>query len=101
MSRFSFIACLTLSLTACTRFESADNELDKYVGRQVTEVAATLGPPTTKFRLAAGRSSFDWVTYGSCTYSVVATTRQPNSPSLADWRVESWQQTAACLDVQR
>ena|SRR6478672_13417883 len=101
MSRFSFIACLTLSLTACTRFESADNELDKYVGRPVTEVAAKLGPPTAKFGLPDGRSSFDLETYGGCTYSVVATTGQPNSPSLADWRVESWQQTAACLDVQR
>jgi hypothetical protein len=84
MSRFSFIACLTLTLTACTRFESADNELDKYVGRPVSEVAAKLGPPTTKFRLADGRSSFDWQNYGSCTYSVIATTSNPSSPSLAD-----------------
>jgi hypothetical protein len=80
MSWFSFIACLTVSLTACTRFESADNELDKYVGRPVTEVAAKLGPPTAKFGLPDGCSSFDWETYGACTYSVVATTRHPNSP---------------------
>ena len=101
MSRAWLIACLTLSLTACARSGSANNELDRYVGGPVSEVAATLGPPTTKFRLADGRSSFDWETYGSCTYSVVATTRQPNSPSLTDWKVESWQQTAACLDVKR
>ena len=100
-SRFLFIACLMLSLSGCATLRSTNNELDSYVGRSVSEVAGKLGPPTTKFDLGDGRRSFDWENYGGCNYSVIANTRTPGSPSLADWKVESWQQTAACLDVQR
>ena len=101
MARFLFIPCLTLSLTACATFQSADNELNSYLGGSVSQVAGKLGPPTSKFDLGNGRAAFDWENYGGCTYSLVATTRPPGSPSLADWKVESWQQTAPCLDVKR
>src|SRR6478752_7372091 len=100
-ARFLFIACLMLSLSGCATLRSTNNELDSYVGRSVSEVAGKLGPPTTKFDLGDGRRSFDWENYGGCNYSVIANTRTPGSPSLADWKVESWQQTAGCLDVQR
>jgi hypothetical protein len=102
MTRYLIIVCLTLDVTGCTVFRpSQNNELDAYVGGPVAAVAAKLGQPTTKFDLGDGRRSFDWETYGGCSYSVIATTRTPASPSLADWKVQSWQQTDACLDVTR
>jgi hypothetical protein len=101
MARFFFIACVTLSLTGCATFRPADNELDRYVGGPVSDVAVKLGPPTAKFDLGDGHLAFDWENYGGCTYSVVATSRKAGSPSLADWKVESWKQTDACLDVKR
>ena len=64
-------------------------------------VAAKLGPPTVKHEVGNGHMAFDWENYGGCTYSVIATTTNPGSTSLADWKVESWQQTEACLDVER
>jgi hypothetical protein len=94
MVRF-FIACLILSLTACARF--AETGLaNSVVGRPVSEVALKLGPPTTKMDLGNGRMAFDWEHYGPCTYSAIATSKTPGSPSLADWTIESWQETADC-----
>jgi len=100
MARF-FIVCLTLSLAACTAFRSANRELDNYVGRPVSDVAQKLGAPTSKFDLGDGRRAFEWQNYGACSYSVVATTTNPSSPSLTEWKIESWQQTEACVDVRR
>ena len=100
MKRAVSLAFATLSVTACM-FRSPNNELDRYVGGPVSAVAATLGPPTVKFDLANGRRAFDWENYGGCTYSVTATTGNSGSASLADWKVESWQQTDACRDVER
>jgi len=101
MARYLVIAWLTLSLIACSTFRSPNNELDAYVGSPVAAVAAKLGQPTTKFDLGNGSRSFEWETYGGCNYSVTATTRTPGSPSLSGWKVESWHQTEACLDVTR
>jgi hypothetical protein len=46
--------------------------------------------------LGNGRMAFDWLHYGPCTYSAIATSTKPASPSLADWTIESWQQSADC-----
>jgi hypothetical protein len=100
MARF-FTVGLALSLTACTTFRSANSELDNYVGRPVSDVVLKLGAPTTKFDVNNGRRVFEWQNYGACTYTVVATTTNPGSQSLADWKLESWQQTEACADVRR
>jgi hypothetical protein len=95
-----FIASLTLGLTACTTFQSEDDELNTYIGSPVSEVARKLGPPTSKYQLGDGRSSFDWENYGGCNYSVIARSANPGSQSLADWKVESWQQTQECTSVR-
>jgi hypothetical protein len=100
MARFLLIACLTLTLVACSTFRSTNNGLQSYVGHAVSEVADRLGPPNTKFDFSDGRRSFGWEGYSGCNYSVIATTGTPGSPSLADWKVESWQQSTSCLDVR-
>jgi hypothetical protein len=99
MARF-FIVWLMIGLTACAVLRSTNGALDGYIGRSVSDVALKLGPPTTKFDLGDGRLAFDWENYGGCTYSVIATSRKPGSPSLAEWRVESWQETEACASVK-
>jgi hypothetical protein len=100
MAKF-FAVLLVLSLTACTTFSSANRELDNYVGRPVSDVAPVLGAPTSKFDTGYGRRVFEWQNYGACTYTVVTTTTNPGSQSLADWKIESWKQTEACADVRR
>ena len=86
-----FIVGLILSLIACTRHTERD-----FVGHAVSEAVLTVGPPTTKMDLGNGRMAFDWLHYGPCTYSAIATSSKPASPSLADWTIESWRETADC-----
>jgi hypothetical protein len=100
MARF-FIVWLALSLTACAANRSSDGVLGGYNGRPVSDVVLKLGAPTTKFDVGNGRRVFEWENFGACTYTVVATTTNPGSPSLADWKIESWQQTEACVGVRR
>src|SRR5882724_3499649 len=94
MVRF-FIVCLTLSLTACT-WHTENTLSQELVGHAVSDAALRLGPPTSKFDLGNGRMAFDWEHYGPCTYSAIATSSKPASPSLADWTIESWRETADC-----
>jgi hypothetical protein len=97
----SCILWLTLGLTACASLRPADNGLDGYIAHPVSDAVAKLGrPPTNRIDLGPGRAEFDWVNYGPCTYSVIATTSKPGSPSLADWKIESSQQTDACAVVK-
>jgi hypothetical protein len=89
------IVWLILSLTACARLTGT--ALDNgFVGRPVSEVVAKMGPPTTKFELGNGRMAFDWLHYGPCTYSAMAKSDKPDSQSLADWKIETWNATADC-----
>jgi hypothetical protein len=67
-----------------------------FVGHAVSEAILMVGPATTKLDLGNGRMAFDWLHYRPCTYSAIATTRKPGSPSLADWTIESWRKTADC-----
>jgi hypothetical protein len=89
-----FIVDLILSLTACT-LHTENTRSQEFVGHAVSEAVLKLGPPTTKMDLGNGRMAFDWLHYGPCSYSAIATSRKP-SPSLADWTIESWQETADC-----
>src|SRR5262245_42356105 len=62
----------------------------------VSDAVAKFGPPTTKFQLANGRMAFDWLHYGPCAYSAIATSPKPDSQSLSDWKIETWNATADC-----
>ena len=95
MLRF-FIVSLILGLTGCTLLHTKNTLSQEFVGHAVSEAVIKLGPPTTKMDLGNGRMAFDWLHYGPCTYSAIATSTKPASPSLADWTIESWQQTADC-----
>jgi hypothetical protein len=89
-----FIVGLILSLTACT-LHTENTRSQEFVGHAVSEAVLKLGPPTTKME-GNGRMAFDWLHYGPCTCLAIATSRKPGSPSLADWTIESWQETAEC-----
>ena len=97
--RWLVIVWLMLSLTACAALIATGLE-SEFVGHPVSEVVAKLGPPTTKFQLGNGRMAFDWLHYGSCTYSAMATSDKPDSQSLADWKIETWEATADCKAVR-
>ena len=93
------IVWLILSLTACARLTGT--ALDSgFVGRPVSEAVAKVGPPTTKSQLGNGRMAFEWLHYGPCTYSAMATSDRPDSQSLADWKIETWNATADCEAVR-
>src|SRR5262245_52479342 len=83
---------LVLSLTACTRTALGSG----LVGHPVSDAVAKFGPPTTKFQLGNGRMAFDWLHYGPYTYSAIATSPKPDSQSLSDWKIETWNATADC-----
>ena len=89
------IVSAMLSLTACARLTGTALE-SGFVGHTVADAAAKVGPPTTKFQLGNGRMAFDWLHYGPCTYSAMATSDKPDSQSLADWKIETWNATADC-----
>ena len=84
-----------LSLTACARLTGTALE-SGFVGHTVAEAVAKVGPPTTKSQLGNGRMAFEWLHYGPCTYSAMATSDKPDSQSLADWKIETWTATADC-----
>jgi hypothetical protein len=93
--RWFFIVWVVLSLTACTR--PTETALGSgLVGHPVSDAVAKFGPPTTKFRLGNGRMAFDWLHYGPCTYSAMATSVKSDPQSLSDWRIETWETTADC-----
>ena len=73
-----------LSLTACATL-TATGLQSEFVGHTVAEAVAKVGPPTTKSQLGNGRMVFDWLHYGPCTYSAMAT-----------WKIETWTATADC-----
>src|SRR3974377_836681 len=100
MARF-FTVGWALSLTACTTFRSANSELDNYVGRPVSDVVLKLGAPTTKFDVDNGRRVFEWQNDGACTYTVVATTTNPGSQSLAARKLERGAQKGGCCAAGR
>jgi hypothetical protein len=89
-----FVVLLALSLTACATYPGQVD--DAYIGHSVSEVVLKLGPPTTRFDAGSGRMAFQWLNYGECSRSATATTTKPGSTSLADWTVESWQETRDC-----
>jgi hypothetical protein len=89
------IVWVILSLTACARLTETALE-SGFVGQPVSDAVAKLGPPTTKFQLGNGRMAFEWLHYGPCTYSAMATSDKPDSQSLADWKIETWEATADC-----
>ena len=93
--RWLVIVWVMLSLTACATL-TATGLQSEFVGRPVSEAVAKVGPPTTKSQLGNGRMAFEWLHYGPCTYSAIATSYKPDSPSLADWTIESWRETADC-----
>ena len=93
--RWLVIVCVMLSLTACARLTGTALE-SGFVGHPVSDAVAKLGPPTTKFQLGNGRMAFDWLHYGPCSYSAMATSDKPDSQSLADWKIETWEATADC-----
>ena len=97
--RWLVIVWLILSLTACARLTGTALE-SEFVGRPVSEVVAKIGPPTTKSQLGNGRMAFEWLHYGPCTYSAMATSYKPDSQSLADWKIETWNATADCEAVR-
>src|SRR5262245_49342144 len=93
--RWFIIFCVMLILASCTL--STNTALrGEFVGRSVSEAAAKFGPPTTKFQLGNGRMAFEWLHYGPCTYSVLATSPKPDSQSLSDWTIETFEATADC-----
>jgi hypothetical protein len=51
--------CLTLSLTACTRY-TENRPSQEFVGHTVSEAAVRLGPPTTKIDLGNDYMAFTW-----------------------------------------
>ena len=93
--RWLVIVWVMLSLTACATL-TATGLQSEFVGRPVSEAVAKVGPPTTKSQLGNGRMAFEWLHYGPCTYSAIATSYKPDSQSLADWTIESWRETADC-----
>jgi hypothetical protein len=93
------IVWLMLSLTACAML-TATGLQSEFVGRSVSEAVAKVGPPTTKSKLGNGRMAFEWLHYGPCTYSAIATSDRPDSQSLADWKIETWKATADCEAVR-
>ena len=93
------IVWLMLSLTACAMLTATGLE-SEFVGRSVSEAVAKVGPPTTKSQLGNGRMAFEWLHYGPCTYSAIATSDRPDSQSLADWKIETWKATADCEAVR-
>ena len=93
--RWLVIVWLMLSLTACAMLTATGLE-SEFVGRSVSEAVAKVGPPTTKSQLGNGRMAFEWLHYGPCTYSAMATSDRPDSQSLADWKIETWNATADC-----
>jgi hypothetical protein len=94
--RWLVILWVMLSLTACARLTGETALESGFVGHPVSEVVAKMGPPTTKFQLGNGRMSFEWLHYGPCSYSAMATSDKPDSQSLADWKIETWESTSAC-----
>jgi hypothetical protein len=93
------IVWVMLSLTACATL-TATGLQSEFVGRSVSEAVAKVGPPTTKSQLGNGRMAFEWLHYGPCTYSAMATSDKPDSQSLADWKIETWSATADCEAVR-
>ena len=98
--RWLVISWVMLSLTACARLTGTPALESEFVGHPVSEAVAKLGPPTTKFQLGNGRMAFDWLHYGPCTYSAMAKSDKPDSQSLADWKIETWEATADCEAVR-
>ena len=95
--RWLVVLCVMLGLTACASLIATSLKIDsEFVGHSVAEVAAKIGPPTTKFQLGNGRMAFDWLHYEPCTYSAMATSVKPDSQLLSDWKIETWNATADC-----
>ena len=94
------IVWVMLNLTACAPLIATTALESEFVGRPVSEAVAKVGPPTTKSQLGNGRMAFEWLHYGPCTYSAMATSDKPDSPSLADWKIETWKATADCEAVR-
>ena len=75
--RWLVIVWVMLSLTACATL-TATGLQSEFVGRPVSEAVAKVGPPTTKSQLGNGRMAFEWLHYGPCTYSAIATSYKPD-----------------------
>ena len=94
---------LCLSLMACTgTLSTAPVEFTEgqFVGRPLSEMVAALGPPTTKSMLDDRNMAVEWVYYTQCSRSAMANSAKPNSPTLSDWTVVSWQQSEACTSAR-
>jgi hypothetical protein len=91
-----FSVLFALSLTACAPYWAGHK--DGYIGHPVSEVVLKLGPPTTRFDAGNGRVAFQWSDFGGCSSSATTTTKKPGSTSLADWTIESWQETRDCAE---
>jgi hypothetical protein len=105
MERAHIFGCfvVSLGLTACAQtLSNAPSEYaeGQFVGRPLSEMVATLGPPTTKSMLDDRNMAVEWVYHGACSRSAMAKSDNPNSPSLSDWTVVSWQQTESCMSAR-
>ena len=91
----SLVACAGSLSTAPVEFTEG-----QFVGRPLSEMVAALGPPTTKSMLDDRNMAVEWVYYTQCSRSAMANSAKPNSPTLSDWTVVSWQQSEACTSAR-
>jgi hypothetical protein len=112
------VLLLSIVLSACVnRGEQVNTMLNSYVGAPLTALIAQYGPPQTSFETTPGRRTFQWEMAGqyqstgavvplsglgitmirapqvhqlTCRLTVGATT-QSQTPTPADWLIESWQ----------
>ena len=100
-----FLVCVLLcsSLMACAgSLSTAPVEFteSQFIGRPLSEMVAALGPPSTKSMLDDQNMAVEWVYYTQCSRSAMASSANPNSPTLSDWKVVSWQQSEACTSAR-
>jgi hypothetical protein len=95
--------CVVLAGCAAERKQEVYASYHSFLGRPVSALAASLGPPDNQLEMGDGTRWFRWEKEGLfparrwCHVSVIASTSKSN-PSLDDWLIRRWEvEGNACL----